>query len=200
MKVLITGSSKLAGAVIKNLNGEIVYSKLDVETCRVESDIPWNHFDIFINNAHVGFKQAELLHEAYCQWKDDTDKLIINISSRAGKANISKGYLYAAQKAGLNHLADNLNYNSDRKCGIITLNLGLIEHDELPSLYYDEITDAIRELIFNWYTNRIVPTEMTLEHRANYREVQHEKQELKELEEYYNHMLEVEEEFGDKDT
>ncbi len=189
MKALITGSSKLAGAVLENLHGKIVYQKLDIETCRVESDIPWNHYDVFINNAHVGFSQAELLYEAYSEWKDDPEKLIINISSRAAKGNISKGYLYAAQKAGLNHLAENLNYNSNRKCGIITLNLGLIEHEEIPSLYYDEITDTIKELIFNWYTSRVTPTELTIEHRACYQYVQHEKQELKDLDEYYNDML-----------
>ena len=186
MKALITGSSKLAGAIVDKLNGAIVYQKLDIETCRVDSDIPWNHFDIFINNAHVGSSQMHLLYEAYENWKDDEEKLIINISSRAHKPNISKGYLYAAEKAGLNHLADNLNYNSNKKCGIITLNLGLIEHKELASISYGEITDILKDLIFHWYTDRITPTEMTLEHRENYLKLQHEKQELKEIEEDYN--------------
>ncbi len=69
------------------------------------------------------------------------------------------------------------------------MNLGLIEHEEIPSLYYDEITDTIKELIFNWYTSRVTPTELTIEHRACYQYVQHEKQELKDLDEYYNDML-----------
>ena len=105
MKILITGKTKLAGAITAELHDTIVLQKLEVESCRVEADIPWRHFDIFINNAPV--KQAELLNEAYGEWKNDSSKLIINISSRAAKPNISKGYLYSAEKAALNHLADN---------------------------------------------------------------------------------------------
>lgn len=188
MKILITGSSKLAGAIMK-LHDTIIYEKAEVETCRVEDEIPWRHFDIFINNACVGFSQAELLHEAYCEWRDDPEKLIINISSRAAKGNISKGYLYSAQKAALNHLADNLVFNSPRKCGIITLNLGLLEHEELPSISYDTITDCIKDMIFNWYTDRAVPTELTLQHRDNYQEVQKEKEEYKSFLDDYSRFM-----------
>jgi len=183
MRALITGKTKLAGAIMSALHEKIVYKKIDIESTRVDADIPWKYFDIFINCAHVDFKQTELLNECYHEWKDDTTKLIINISSRAAKPNISKGYLYAAQKAALNHLADNLVYNSDRRCGIVTLNLGLLEHPEVPSLTYDEVIDAIKEIIFYWYTDRPTSTEITLQHRENYRENQKLKQELKELEE-----------------
>lgn len=183
MKALITGKSKLAGAITSELHDTIVVEKLEIESCRVESEIPWKHFDIFINNASVGFSQTDLLNEAFSEWRHDEKKLIINIGSRAGRPNISKGYLYGAQKAALNHLADNLNYNSDRKCGIITLNLGLVEHEDIPSLSYDDITEVIRDLIFDWYTGRPTMTNITLEHRSNYQEVQSFKQELKELEE-----------------
>ena len=183
MRALITGKTKLAGAIMSALHEKIVYQKIEIESTRVDADIPWKYFDIFINCAHVDFKQTELLNECYHEWKDDSTKLIINISSRAAKPNISKGYLYAAQKAALNHLADNLVYNSDRRCGIVTLNLGLLEHPEVPSLTYDEVIDAIKEIIFYWYTDRPTSTEITLQHRENYRENQKLKQELKELEE-----------------
>ena len=183
MRALITGKTKLAGAILERFHERIVYQKIEMESTRVGADIPWKYFDIFINCAHVDFKQAELLNECYHEWKDDTTKLIINISSRAAKPNISKGYLYAAQKAALNHLADNLIYNSDRKCGIVTLNLGLLEHPEVPSLSYDEVCDALKDIIFNWYTDRPWSSEITLQHQENYRENQKYKQELKDLEE-----------------
>tara|TARA_Y100000593_G_scaffold19389_1_gene38723 strand:- start:12823 stop:13404 length:582 start_codon:yes stop_codon:yes gene_type:complete len=189
MKGLITGSSKLAGAIIEDLHGSIVREKIDLETCRVDSDIPWRHFDFFINNAAVDFSQVKLLNEAYENWKDDESKLIINISSRAYKPNISKGYLYAAEKAALNHLADNLTYNSNKKCGIILLNLGLIEHKELPSLTYDDITMCLKDIIFNYYCDNPVMSEITLQHQANYIGVQKEKEELKEIEEDFNNFL-----------
>ena len=183
MRALITGKTKLAGAIMSELNGKIVYQKIEMESTRVDADIPWKYFDIFINCAHVDFKQTELLNECYHEWKNDSTKLIINISSRAAKPNISKGYLYAAQKAALNHLADNLVYNSVRRCGIVTLNLGLLEHPEVPSLSYDQVIDTIKEIIFYWYTNRPTSTEITLQHRDNYVENQKLKQELRELEE-----------------
>ncbi len=183
MRALITGKTKLAGAIMSQLDGKIVYQKIEMESTRVDANIPWKYFDVFINCAHVGFKQTELLNDCFAEWKNDSTKLIINISSRAAKSNISKGYLYSAQKAALNHLADNLVYNSDRRCGIITLNLGLMEHEEVASLSYDQVIDTIKEIIFNWYTSRPTMTEITLQHRENYRENQKHKQELKDLEE-----------------
>jgi len=186
MKALITGSSKLAGAIIEQLHEKIVYQKLDVESCRVDSDIPWRHYDIFINCAAVDFSQPKLLNDAYQEWKGDDSKLIINIGSRASQPNISKGYLYAAEKSSLNHLVNNLIYNSERKCGIILLNLGLLEHEELPSLTYSEVVDVIKDLIFYWYTGRPTMTEVTLQHRENYQEVQKFKEELRQLEIDFN--------------
>lgn len=183
MRALITGKTKLAGAIMSELHEKIVYQKIDIESTRVDADIPWKYFDIFINCAAVDFKQTELLNECFNEWRNDSSKLIINIGSRAYKPNISKGYLYAAQKAALNHLADNLIYNSDRKCGIVTLNLGLLEHPEVPSLSYDEVCDALKDIIFNWYTDRPWSSEITLQHQENYRENQKYKQELKDLEE-----------------
>ncbi len=178
MKIGITGSSKLAGELLSILDNNIVYEKVEMESFRYPDIIPWNELDVFINNAHVQFSQTELLHEAYENWKEDEDKLIINISSRAHKPNISKGYLYSAQKAALNHLADNLTYNSDAQFGIVTLNLGLLEH-ALESVPYDEVCTLVKDIIFDFYTNRPMQTEITFQHRANYNKVQKEKEMLK---------------------
>ena len=183
MRTLITGKTKLAGAIMSELHEKIVYQKLEVESTRAEAEIPWKYFDIFINCAAVN--QTELLNDAFGEWKDDPSKLIINISSRAAKPNISKGYLYAANKAALNHLADNLVYNSVRKCGIVTLSLGLLENEDVPSLSYDDVVEEVERIIFNWYSDRPWASEITLQHRDNYRENQSFKQELKQIEEDY---------------
>ena len=83
MRTLITGKTKLAGAIISALHEKIVYQKIEIESTRVDANIPWKYFDIFINCAHVDFKQTELLNDCFAEWRNDSTKLIINISSRA---------------------------------------------------------------------------------------------------------------------
>ena len=97
MKALITGKTKLAGAIISEFHEEQIMDEvIEFESCRVGENIPWKHYDVFINNACVGFSQAELLNDVFHEWRDDPNKLIINISSRAAKPNLSQGYLYSS--------------------------------------------------------------------------------------------------------
>ena len=162
-RIVITGESKLAQAIATNVEeGYIVYP------IRVEDSIQWDLYDIFINCAHVGFEQTHLLYRAYEAWKDDPSKKIINISSRAAQPNISLGYLYSAQKAALNHLANNLIYNSDTCCRITTMNLGLLESD-LPSISYRDIALWVNNVMKG---GNILVNDITLSNPANYREVQ----------------------------
>ena len=182
MKVVITGSSGLARVI-----GDVIASTPYIGTVhlvshvRVESAIKWDDHEVFINCAHVGFSQTELLMEAYEHWKNDSTKTIINISSRASQPNISKGYLYAAQKASLNHLSNNLVYNSDKKCRITTLNLGLLEH-ELPSMTYNEVAGWIYKHCTG--SKHIDIPEMTFQHAENYQSVQSDKEALREYENF----------------
>ena len=107
MRILITGKSKLSrylGDAFIARTGQPVL----ITHCRFEDEIDWDRHDIFINCAHVGFEQTNLLMKAFEAWKYNPSKKIINISSRAAQPNISLGYLYSAQKAALNHLANNL--------------------------------------------------------------------------------------------
>ena len=104
MRIAVTGSTKLAGAIVQQLSATSI---------RIEEDVDKSEFDVFINCAHVGFEQTRLLQEWFNAWSDDNTKLIINISSRAGLPNLSKGYTYGAQKAALDHMTDNLTYNCD---------------------------------------------------------------------------------------
>lgn len=160
MRIAITGSSKLAGSII---------DRFGADSYRVDDKIDKSIYDVFINNAHVGFQQCFLLEEWCNAWRDDDSKLIINISSRAGLPNLSKGYMYAAQKAALDHLADNLLYNSNKKCRITTINLGMIE-DSLPSVRYNEVCDLI-DYILKTPIHLEIPR-VFLQHAINYREVQ----------------------------
>jgi NAD(P)-dependent dehydrogenase (short-subunit alcohol dehydrogenase family) len=160
MRIIVTGGSRLAAHLI---------DRFMVEGMRVEDKVNKMDYDIFINNAHVDFKQCDLLYEWFQEWKDLDTKHIINISSRAGLPNLSKGYLYGAQKAALDHLADNLTFNSNKKCKITTIGLGMLE-DELPSLKYKEVGDLIEYII--QLPNHLEINKVLLQHVNNYQEIQ----------------------------
>tara|TARA_Y100000310_G_scaffold124299_1_gene123038 strand:- start:694 stop:1134 length:441 start_codon:yes stop_codon:yes gene_type:complete len=130
--------------------------------------------DIFINCEHNGSQQIELFERFFNVWKKDKDKYIINISSRAAQPNISKGFMYAAEKAALNHYTNNTVYNSDKLCRVTTLNLGLMSHKTLPSISYLDVLKTINWLI---ESHMEIP-EITIQHRANYRKVQDDKSNL----------------------
>ena len=176
MKVIITGSTGLA----KNLKSVIeatpyIGDSHSVNTVRVEDTINWDYYDVFINCAHVDFEQVELLQECFEAFKTHKEKTIVNISSRAHQPNISKGYKYAAQKAALNHLSNNLVYNNvEKQCRIMTINLGLLNHPTLPSLGYNEASGYILRYL-TWDSHLEIP-EVTLQHSANYLAVQHQKE------------------------
>lgn len=125
--------------------------------------------DVFINNANYKFTQTEILYELFKVWKDDPNKHIINISSRAAQPNISKGYLYAAQKAALEHLANNLVYNSDKKCRISTIALGLLNGVEHSTPYSSVVTE-IAKIIDSPLNCETV--HITLQHSENYQVIQ----------------------------
>ena len=130
--------------------------------------------DIFINCEHIGFQQVRLFDRFFNLWKNNKDKYIINISSRAAQPNISKGFLYASEKAALNHYTNNTVYNSDKLCRVTTLNLGLMAHKTLPSVSYQDVLNTI-----NWLLESPLEIpDITVQHRANYRKVQDDKSNL----------------------
>jgi NAD(P)-dependent dehydrogenase (short-subunit alcohol dehydrogenase family) len=176
MRIAITGSSCLAKSIKDRLElcsfinpASQCQEPVEVQPLRIEDDIDFADFNVFINNAHVDFGQVDLLHRLYQAWQHDNSKYIINISSRAHQPNISKGYLYSAQKAALNHLAHNLTYNSTKKCKITTVNLGLM-NDPLPSLSHDEVAQQIEYLLSLPFHIEI--NDISLQHNENYTLVQ----------------------------
>ena len=185
MKVAITGTSGLAKNIKDTLEGTAIDgSWIEVVTPRIEdiinNDTKWYGFsqvDVFINFAHKGFDQTKILDIAHRVWKDDDSKLIINFSSRASQPNISKGHLYASQKASLNHLSNNLTYNSDKKYKLTTINLGLLNHNELPSLDWVDVCRLIHYIITA--IPRIEIPDITIQQHANYQSVQRHKEVLK---------------------
>ena len=167
MRIAVTGSTKLAGAIVEQLGATSI---------RIEQDVDKSEFDVFINCAHVDFEQTRLLQEWFKAWSDDDTKLIINISSRAGLPNLSKGYMYGAQKAALDHMTDNLMYNCDyKKCRITTIGLGMLQ-EKFSSITYNEVCYMLH-FIINSPPHIEIPR-LYLQHKDNYAQVQKEKAEL----------------------
>jgi uncharacterized protein YkvS len=181
MRIAITGSTGLAATIAGALQNPLI-THVRIEDI-IDCAWVWRENDVFINCAHVEFEQTKLLMQAYEAWKNDSSKYIINISSRAAQPNISKGYMYSAQKASLNHLANNLVYNSDKQCRISTINLGLLEGKfGLPSVSHKDVAEIIGHLLrMSEFTELEIP-EITVHNRANYQEVQSDKEALKDLE------------------
>src|SRR5210317_2152507 len=159
MRIAITGSSGLAKTIKDTLEATPhIGNTFEVSPIRCE-DITSNGTqcwvftgyrpaDVLINLAHQD--QSEILSIAHEAWEGEKTKYIINISSRASQPNISKGYKYASEKAQLNHLANNLQYNSKKRYKMTTINLGLLNDENLPSVKHQDVAGLIYKLITSY--------------------------------------------------
>jgi len=191
MKVAITGSSGLADIIKRTLEATTIMGRsFEVVPIRCE-DITMNRemcwvfagqepCDILINLAHCD--QAKILGIAHRAWEGDKTKTIINISSRASQPNISKGYEYASEKAQLNHLANNLQYNSKKRYKMTTINLGLLNDENLPSVKHQDVAGLIFKLLTSYPDYEIA--DVTLQAHANYQSVQSDKETLRDMDRF----------------
>jgi hypothetical protein len=191
MRVAITGTSGLAKIIKDTLEATPFRGQtIEVTPIRVE-DITMNRencwiynghrpCDVLINLAHQD--QAKILGITHRAWEGEKTKFIINISSRAAQPNISKGYEYASEKAQLNHLANNLHYNSNKRYKMTTLNLGLLNDESLPSVKHQDVAGLIHKLITSYPDYEIA--DITLQAHANYQSVQSDKETLRDMERF----------------
>jgi len=191
MRVAITGTSGLAKTIKDTLEATpfrgqtIEVSPIRCEDITANKENCWIYrghrpCDVLINLAHQD--QAKILGITHRAWEGEKTKYIINISSRASQPNISKGYEYASEKAQLNHLANNLTYNSRKRYKMTTINLGLLNHEDLPSVKHQDVAGLIHKLITSYPDYEIV--DVTLQAHANYSDVQSEKEILKDMERF----------------
>ena len=191
MRIAITGSSGLAEIIKRTLEATPhLGNTFKVDPIRCE-DITMNGrncwifsgyqpCDVLINLAHQD--QSEILSIAHEAWEGEKTKYIINISSRASQPNISKGYVYASEKAQLNHLANNYQYNSKKRYKMTTINLGLLNNENLPSVKHQDVAGLIYKLITSYPEYEIA--DVTLQAHANYRSIQSDKETLRDMERF----------------
>ena len=91
--------------------------------------------DVFVNNAHCGIAQVELLYELYAAWFD-SDRLIINISSNSSDGIKNRPHPYAVQKAALDKASQQLSYQRSR-LRICNLRFGWLDTPRVAT-----VTDA----------------------------------------------------------
>lgn len=100
--------------------------------------------ELFVNNAHDGFLQCELLQEVFSEWRLQP-KRIINIGSSSfpmGTWNlVHKNYI--AEKAALHIAAERLQQEQDRQCLIHVLKLGILDTADTKPLLGDKISKEV---------------------------------------------------------
>jgi hypothetical protein len=168
MKYALTGHTKGIGKAIYDVLGPANckgFSKsqgYDIEDPFYRQQIckQADKCTVFINNAHSGWGQVELLIELLWQWHDK-HKLIINIGSQAAHVILptTHQYLlqYAAEKAALKNVVDN---SQDYTCSVEYLAWGYVGTDRILNKYpdlvkYKKVNDCVLEvktLVQNWNT------------------------------------------------
>tara|TARA_X000001036_G_scaffold426451_1_gene453877 strand:- start:836 stop:1387 length:552 start_codon:yes stop_codon:yes gene_type:complete len=104
--------------------------------------------DVFINNAYHGKSQVKLLNKIFNFWKEDKNKIIVNISSLSKYLLEKPPNEYSMNKSRLNEKAFELMFKSSRKCKIININPGPVNtkmsaHKNVKKLSADECSDII---------------------------------------------------------
>lgn len=89
--------------------------------------------DIFINNAHDGFSQTEMLYDMFAAWKGQ-DKLIVNIGSDTTSGIKKKVWKYSSEKAALDKANEQLGFLSD-PCKVSMIRFGYVGTDRIINTY-----------------------------------------------------------------
>lgn len=98
--------------------------------------------DVFINCAHDGFAQTEMLYQMYYEWKQKR-KLIINLGSNAKDfTNRNEPYSYSVQKIALNHASKQLGRIGP--CKVTTVDFGFLIRDQGSTIGYEDAFEYIQ--------------------------------------------------------
>jgi NADP-dependent 3-hydroxy acid dehydrogenase YdfG len=101
--------------------------------------------DVFINNAHAGWAQVDLLYQIFEQWKLQP-KHIINISSNSGDGIKNYVHPYAVQKTALDKASEQLNAIREAKCRVSNLRPGWLDTQRIRELNVSEPKIALSEM------------------------------------------------------
>jgi len=129
MKVAITGHTQGIGKAIAELYPDhIGFSRsngydISVLTLREQIVSESSDCDVFINNATIDHFQTYMFTEIFNVWKNDPNKTIVNINSRAKYLDGTQNEYWNAKVKLFKQVAKNL---FGRKCRIININPGYV--------------------------------------------------------------------------
>jgi hypothetical protein len=140
MNIAITGHTNGLGKAIVNLVGNDKVVGFSTSTgyditdplsrqCIIDKSI---HCDVFINNAHDGYAQTQLLYELWDRWAE-LDKIIINIGSNTTDGIKRHPHEYSAQKASLEKANEQL-ANMNKPCKVTMFRFGYIGTERILSM------------------------------------------------------------------
>ena len=141
MKVAITGHTSGLGKELHELYPDaLVFSRSNGYNIKRPEDIvvEAHECDVFINNAHCGFSQVQLLYILHNMWKHH-DKTIVCISSNSSDGTKDHPNMYSTEKRALDHACEQLNNIHGAKCKVICIKPGYID---TPRVAY--VTDAAK--------------------------------------------------------
>lgn len=111
--------------------------------------------DVFVNNAWDSYYQIDLLNTVFDMWRDDKNKMIVNISSMAKYPGLSDNTSsYTASKAALSHQALKLMFKTNRKCKIININPGFVKTDMVSDKDFPMLTPEETAQTIAWAINQ----------------------------------------------
>lgn len=161
MKYAITGhTSGIGKAVFEKLGRDIKgFSRSNGYDITLEEDRKriiqeLNDVDVFINNAHCEFAQTLLLIDVFKEWRENENKIIVNIGSRAGDPltflSKEKSYLlnYQAEKIVLREMSQKCR----GKCKIKYISFGYVGTENILKKYpnlkdYVKVEEAVDSIL-----------------------------------------------------
>lgn len=93
--------------------------------------------DIFINNAHHGFAQTNLLYDWFNKFRSNTEKIHVIVGSHAADFVHSHPHRYEIQKRSIDHACQNLWFSphaNGAQAKVILAKLGLTDTDMVKGL------------------------------------------------------------------
>lgn len=110
--------------------------------------IEYGTFNVFVNNADVKWNSVDILYEIANLWKDNPEKIIVNIGSMSSETVHHQPRPYPARKKAADLAVMQLQNSRDTKCKIINIRPGYVDTPRVAKVTDPKIdTSKVVEII-----------------------------------------------------